>query len=254
MAQFTTSDGHVLAFDDVNPAGREAIVLVHGFTSNRQEGWRRTGWIGVFERKGMRVLALDCRGHGESAKPHDPAAYGRDRMVRDVLELMDACALTRADLLGFSMGAHLALGAALAAPERFKSLILGGVGAMLLEPNPRERPLAEALEADDPETIADPLVRSFRLFADEQGEDRLALAACARGQREVVTPAALAALDLPTLVVAGARDDLAGPAAPLAAAIPGAKSVTIPGCDHFAVIPHALFKAAVMDFLEGWLD
>ena len=56
----------------------------------------------------------------------------------------------------------------------------------------------------------------------------------------------------PTLVVAGARDELAGDPGALADVIPGAKAVTIPACDHFSVISHALFKAAVFDFLEGW--
>lgn len=254
MPSFTTRDGLALTYDDVKPDGREAIVLVHGFTSNRLEGWRRTGWYGALERKGMRVLAFDCRGHGESAKPHDPSAYARDAMAGDITALMDHVGLARADLLGFSMGAHLALSAALATPERFKSLVLGGVGATLLEPNPREIALAEALEAADVESIADPLVRSFRIFADEQGEDRFALAACARAERVRFAAGDLARLAVPTLVVAGARDELAGSPDALAAAIPGAKSVTLPGCDHFAAIPHALFKASVFDFLEGWLD
>jgi pimeloyl-ACP methyl ester carboxylesterase len=52
-------------------------------------------------------------------------------------------------------------------------------------------------------------------------------------------------------VIAGARDALAGDPGELAADIPGAKAVTLPGCDHFSAIPHALFKAAVFDFFDG---
>ena len=48
-----------------------------------------------------------------------------------------------------------------------------------------------------------------------------------------------------------ARDELAGDPQDLAAIVPGAKSVNLPGCDHFSAIPHALFKAAVFDFLDG---
>ena len=57
-----------------------------------------------------------------------------------------------------------------------------------------------------------------------------------------------------TLVVAGARDQLAGTPQGLADAIPGAKAVTLPGCDHFSCIGHPLFKASVFDFFDGWLD
>src|SRR5581483_7914308 len=88
MASFT-SDGVEIAFDDITPAGgaERAIVLIHGFASNRNEGWRRTGWYGAFERRGLRVVALDQRGHGESAKLYDPQAYERERLAADVLNL-----------------------------------------------------------------------------------------------------------------------------------------------------------------------
>ncbi|HYR67908.1 MAG TPA: alpha/beta hydrolase, partial [Reyranella sp.] len=95
---------------------------------------------------------------------------------------------------------------------------------------------------------------SFRHFADEQKEDRLALAACSRGPRSPITRDALAAIRRPTLVIAGARDQLAGPPQGLADAIAGVKAVTIPGCDHFSMIAHGLFKASVFDFFDGWLE
>ena len=53
MAQFT-SGGITLAYDDIGPRGGRPIVLLHGFASNRNEMWRRLGWYGAFERKGMR--------------------------------------------------------------------------------------------------------------------------------------------------------------------------------------------------------
>jgi len=65
---------------------------------------------------------------------------------------------------------------------------------------------------------------------------------------------ALMAIRRPTLVIAGARDQLAGPPQGLADAIAGAKAVTIPGCDHFSMIAHGLFKASVFDFFDGWLE
>ena len=64
----------------------------------------------------------------------------------------------------------------------------------------------------------------------------------------------LGGLKMPVLVVTGARDALAGDPQMLAEAIPGGRAVTVPGCDHFSVIPHALFKASVFDFLDDVMD
>jgi pimeloyl-ACP methyl ester carboxylesterase len=114
--------------------------------------------------------------------------------------------------------------------------------------------LPQALLADDPSTITDPIQRGFRQFAQMQGDDREALAACAHGRGDGVGRDDLRGLDLPVLVVAGAHDELASDPQTLADAIPGAKAVSLPGCDHFSAIPHALFKSAVFDFLEGWED
>lgn len=254
MATFDSS-GLTLAYDDIGaPGGGRPIILVHGFTSNRKENWQRLGWYGAFERRRIRTLALDCRGHGESAKPHDPAAYGRENMASDILALMDHCSIERAHLLGFSMGSRLALAAALNAPLRFSTLTIGGVGEKLFEKRTfAGNPMAEAMEAADPQSITEPMLRSFRQFADDQGEDRLALAALTRAKDEQFTRDELAKLEVPVLVVAGARDELAGDPEPLAKAFPDGRAVTIPGCDHFSAIPHALFKATVFDFLDGTL-
>ena len=65
------------------------MVLVHGFATNRAENWRRLGWLAALEREGYRTVALDQRGHGESDKPHDPAAYARGEMVGDIVALID---------------------------------------------------------------------------------------------------------------------------------------------------------------------
>jgi pimeloyl-ACP methyl ester carboxylesterase len=228
------------------------MILVHGFTSNKTENWLRLGWYGALERKRIRTVALDCRGHGESAKPHDPAAYGRDAMMGDILALMDHLAIERAHLMGFSMGSRLALAAALHAPQRFSTLTLGGIGEKLFEKREFSgNPMAEAMEAADPETIKEPMLKSFRQFADAQGEDRLALAALTRASDKTFSKEELSTLPVPVLVVAGARDELAGDPEPLAKVFPDGRAVRVPGVDHFSVIAHGLYKAAVFDFLDG---
>jgi pimeloyl-ACP methyl ester carboxylesterase len=212
------------------------------------------GWYDAIAGKGLRGFALDCRGHGESAKPHDPAQYDRAAMAKDVFTLMDHAGVERAHLLGFSMGAHIALTAAMADGGRIDHLVVAGVGGRIFEPGREPDAMAKAMEAASPDEIADPMLKSFRHFADEQKEDRLALAACSRAPRSPVSRDALMAIRRPTLVIAGARDQLAGPPQGLADAIPGAKAVVIPGCDHFSMIAHGLFKASVFDFFDGWLE
>jgi pimeloyl-ACP methyl ester carboxylesterase len=251
MAQFQHDD-LTLAYDDIGNG--ECIVLVHGFASNRNENWRRVGWYGAIERKRMRLLALDVRGHGESAKPHDAALYTSQALVGDAVALMDHAGVARAHVIGYSMGARIALATALAHPDRVNHLIIGGIGGALFDPPREGLLLSDAMLADNPDTISEPLLKSFRHFASEQGEDRKALAACAKGLDFHFTRETVSGVRAPTLVVAGARDALAGSPEELAETIPGARAITLPGCDHFSAIPHALFKASVFDFLDGVLD
>lgn len=256
MATFI-SDGLELAYDDIAPEGYErTILLVHGYASNRKEGWRRTGWFGAFERRRFRCIALDQRGHGESAGPHDASAYQREKLADDVLNLMDHLGLNRVDLFGYSMGTRTAMAVALRAPERVSNPILGGIGGKMLEPSSpvSGNPMAEAMLADDPETITEPFLKSFRQFADEQGEDRKALAAFTEARNPPLDVAGFASLPMPVLVVAGDRDTGAGDPEQLARAFAHGHGVTVPGTDHFSAIPHALTKAAVFDFIDGILD
>jgi pimeloyl-ACP methyl ester carboxylesterase len=97
------------------------------------------------------------------------------------------------------------------------------------------------------------MLKSFRQFADEQGEDRLALAALTRNRDAQFTKEELGQLTVPALVVAGSRDELAGDPHALAKEFPDGRAVVLPGCDHFSAIPHALYKATVFDFLDGTL-
>src|SRR3954462_13915349 len=127
----TFTHGHVeIAYLDQG-AG-EPIVLVHGFASNKEVNWVQPGWVSTLTRANRRVLALDNRGHGQSAKLYDPAGYHTDTMAGDVAALIEHLGLQRADVMGYSLGARIAT--VLAARHRcVRALILGGVGIKLLD-------------------------------------------------------------------------------------------------------------------------
>src|SRR5579883_1798680 len=108
----SASDGVTLAFERLAPAqgtDHPVILLVHGFGSSRAQNWKSTGWYGGLTAAGFAIVAMDCRGHGDSGKPHEPAAYGHDRMAQDVVEVMQACSLSQALILGYSMGGFIGL-------------------------------------------------------------------------------------------------------------------------------------------------
>ena len=101
-----------------------ALVLHHGLGGSL-EVWRQLGYAAAL-RDTYKVIMLDARGHGASDKPHDRAAYGLPKCVGDVLAVLEALQLSKAHFLGYSMGGRIGLGLAKYAPERVKSLALGG--------------------------------------------------------------------------------------------------------------------------------
>jgi len=225
------------------------VVLVHGFASDRGQNWRAPGWYATLTGAGYEVIALDCRGHGESGKPHEPDAYG-ERMVDDVVEVMDAAGIERAHVMGYSMGGMLAIGLMMRYPARVQSAVIAGVGETYFRDAPKRRlAIADALAAPDPAAIADPIQKQFRLFAGQAGKDLAALAACMRKSRTVYQPEQLSAWTGRVLVVCGEMDILTGSPAPLAAAFGCGKAVVVPDRDHMSTVGDKVYKQAVLDFL-----
>ena len=250
--QFVTADDGVrLAYE--REAGGSPVLLVHGFGSSRGQNWKSTGWYSTLAEAGFAVVAMDCRGHGESDKPHDPAFYGHDRMARDAMLVLDACGIGTVALCGYSMGGFIALRLTAAHPERVRKLALAGVGAHYLhgprisDPDSRDL-LAEALEMDDPSGLTDKRARMFRAFADQPGKDRLALAACMRAMSPRLSSETLARITQPVLVVCGEKDDIAGAPEPLAAQFPHGQGVSVAGRDHMSAVGERKTRAAVAEF------
>ncbi|HJT42266.1 MAG TPA: alpha/beta hydrolase [Rhizomicrobium sp.] len=251
MPEFAIADdGITLAYEQQGEG--PAIVLVHGFGSSRMQNWKSTGWYGGLTAAGFSIVAMDCRGHGDSGKPHNEKLYGHDRMAQDIVAVMDACALPQARILGYSMGGFIGLRLLAAHPERVVKLAIAGVGETYLQDRitaPQARAsLADALLTADKDNITDPRAKMFRAFADQPGKDRFALAACMRAMSPHLPLETLAQLRRPILVVNGGEDGTAGRPEPLAAMFAQGRAVTVPGRDHMSAVGDKHTRQAVIDF------
>src|SRR4051794_26909918 len=184
--EFFDSAGVRIASIDVAPASGagDPVLLVHGFASNHAVNWLSTMWVKTLTGAGYRVIAPDNRGHGQSDKPYDPAAYTPEVMAEDARRLLDHLAIDRADVMGYSMGARIAACLAIRHPERVRALLIGGLGIHLVEGSGLPPGIADAMEASSLEDLSDPTERMFRAFAEQTRSDLRALAACMRGSRE----------------------------------------------------------------------
>jgi pimeloyl-ACP methyl ester carboxylesterase len=227
----------------------DPIVLVHGFASNKEANWVAPGWIATLVGAGRRTIALDNRGHGASTKLYDPADYGLDKMGGDVIALMDYLKIERADVFGYSMGGRITGHVVSTHPARVRSAIIGGIGIRLTITGGNGEAIAKALEAPSPADVKEPLPLGFRLFAEQTKSDLRALAACMRNSNRTITREAAASIRVPVLVATGTADDIAGSGPELAALIPGAKNLDIPGRDHMRTVGDPVFKQGVLDFL-----
>ena len=149
----------------------DPIVLVHGFASTKNVNWVYPTWVSELKKNGRRVIALDNRGHGDSAKLYDPEAYHIGTMAGDVGALMDHLKIERADIMGYSLGARMTAWLAHRQPQRLRSAIFGGIGSGLIEGGGPGENVAEALEAPSLDEVTDPVGRTFRAFADQTRSD-----------------------------------------------------------------------------------
>ena len=155
-------DGVEIAFFDEGEG--DPVVLVHGFGSNKEVNWAFTSWVSTLNQAGRRVVALDNRGHGKSAKLYDTAAYHSGLMAGDVLALLDHLALPRADVMGYSLGARITAFLALAHPERVRSAVLGGLGINMVDGTGPPEAIARAMLAPNLDAASDPVGHMYPLL------------------------------------------------------------------------------------------
>ena len=253
MASSPTDTRFFDSFDGIRIAWREMgegrpVVLIHGYMSDARTNWIRYGHAAAVADQGFRVIMPDLRGHGESDKPHDPAAYPPDALTRDGQALVDQLGLTDYDLGGYSLGARtvsrmLATGAA---PRR---VILSGMGLEGLTGADRRsgyfRNVFENLgkhERGSPEWMAEGFLRTT---GGDATALRLVIDTFASTPEE-----ALRGVDRPVLVLAGVDDADNGSAADLAEVLPHGRLVEVPG-NHMSAVTKPELGQAIADFLSA---
>lgn len=254
MSRFAADDGVEIFYREWGDGvpGAPPVVLHHGFLVDGAINWELPGVVDALVAGGHRVVAPDARGHGKSGKPHDPARYGEVRMAADLDDLFDELGVESVYLAGYSMGAVVSLVAASTNP-RVARLAVGGVGGGIVSLGGLDRrvldpgALAEALRTSDPASLPAGEPRNFRLAAERFGNDLEALACQAESVHR--NPIDLAAIAVPTLVVAGRDDPLAKSPELLAGAIPGARCQIVDGDHMSAVGPQ--FAALLVEHFSG---
>ncbi|HZV02336.1 MAG TPA: alpha/beta hydrolase [Planctomycetota bacterium] len=247
-----TSDGLHIHYETMGKG--KPIVLVHGWGVSAKRNWVDTGWVKALSPL-RRVITIDCRGHGESDKPHEQARYGYAAMAGDIVRLLDHLGVERADYLGYSMGAFM--GAHLLGHERgrFTAMVLAGIGDETDETKDATF-IAQALRAKDRSRISSALGLGYRLFVEADPRNDLEALAVAALQMwpegyplELGGPD-LAKVDIPVLIVNGSNDHYAESNKKLSDAIHGARAIEIRGADHLSLVDDSRFKDEVSRFLK----
>lgn len=243
---FESFDGERIAWRELGSASGRPLVLIHGYFSNAQINWLKYGHAERIAAKGYRVIMPDLRGHGDSAKPHDRAAYPPDALMRDGLALVAHLGLTDYDLGGYSLGGRTAVRMLVnsATPGR---VALGGMGLpgilhtqgrgeyfrkVLTNLGSFQRGSSEWMtEAFLKTTGGDPvaLLNILETFVDTSREE-------------------LAQIAQPTVVICGEEDDDNGSPQDLADALRDARYVEIPG-NHMSAVVKPELGQAIADFL-----
>jgi pimeloyl-ACP methyl ester carboxylesterase len=235
------------------------VVLIHGFALSAELNWAAPGVLDALAGR-FRVIALDLRGHGESGKPYDPAAYGT-RWVDDVIALLDHLGVPRAHIAGYSLGATLALRLSAQHPDRVISVVLGGggwqppdvppppfLGQWLTELDRAARgevTVSRALYRPDAPAISPAVAAAL------DRNDARALAAALRTLGTLPLPEAeVRAIRLPVRAVVGELDRARAVVDMLATLVPDFASTIIPGADHATAMSDPRLGAAISAFLR----
>src|SRR6185436_4192334 len=241
---------------DVRGSG-PVVVLLTGSNLDRRMWNREAEWLS----KGYTVVRYDLRAHGES----DTATKEFSHLA-DLTELLDTLKIRKATLIGLSAGAFIALDAALDIPDRVERIVLAGPGVSgYTGKNPPSFPpeMFTAIQAKEYRKVSEILLQSpvFAVAPESQAlvrqmvteNERLWTVDRALMKQQPPTVGRLEQVRIPTLVVVGEKDVYQQDHAELIAArVPGARFVRVPGGTHIVNLSSPKeFEAAVSAFLSG---
>lgn len=238
------------------------VVLIHSFGST-SELWTLAGILGEGD---YRTIAIDARGHGESGKPAGADAYGI-AMVDDVVGLLDELDIDAAHIIGYSMGAEIALKLTVEHPEAVLSLTVGGSGWS--GPAEYESYQFVGMSLGDTDSFAawirnmnpEMTDESFGFLVGlleahgirEDGQNTRALADVALGMNGLInlTEEEIAAIDVPVLGIAGELDVERPNIEAMEGVVADFTMVVIDGADHLDAPLNEAFRDAVFTFLAA---
>ena len=229
------------------------LVLQHGF-GDSGEGWRATGYVDALKNE-YRLILVDARGHGKSDKPHDVTAYQMQQRVSDVVAVLDDLDIEKAHYLGYSMGGRIGFGIGRYAPERFHTLMIGGMHPYTGDRKQLDR-RAKRLKDLGTESMVpewEEVSRYLRPGWKERvlANDPEALIASTLEWRDWTgLTSTLHTMNMPCLVYAGERDDMYSGAQTCVKHLPNVRFVTLLGLDHIqAYVRSELTLPHIREFL-----
>lgn len=248
-AHFSSFDGTRLAYH-VEGEGRP-VILLHGLFSSAHMNWIKWGHGARLAASGFGAVMLDFRVHGESAGPREPQAYPPGVLVRDAAALAEHFALEPGgfDLVGFSLGARTAVHAVAHGILEPRRLVVCGMGvAGLAQWERRAAHFKRVIDEFDTIKPGDPAFTA-RTFLKSQGIDRVA-ARLLLDAMEDFDLARLAAVTMPAAVICGAEDEDNGSGEELAALLPDARFIEVPG-NHLNSVTKPELGEAIAGFLAA---
>jgi pimeloyl-ACP methyl ester carboxylesterase len=222
------------------------VLLIHGFASDAERTWGRTGWIAALEEAGRAWQAPDLRGHGGAEKPDDISAYQIPALLDHLLTGVGDGVL---DVVGYSMGGALALELALSRPERVRRLVAGGFGLQ----TPFDVGEAERLLEDVRAGRPAPPEAAGGLWAmtdSAPGDDLVSLAASLLGFATSNRCTDYQRFRGPALLFGGAEDPIVATLPELAGKLSGSKLVMLPRRNHLTALSSGRTRREAIGFLE----
>lgn len=248
-AHFASFDGTRLAYH-VEGEGRP-VILLHGLFSSAHMNWIKWGHGARLAASGFAAVMLDFRVHGDSEAPREPAAFPPGVLVRDAAALAEHFALEPGgfDLVGFSLGARTAIHAVAHGILEPGRLAICGMGvAGLAQWERRAAHFKRVIDEFDTIRPGDPAYTA-RTFLKSQGLDRVA-ARLLLDAMDDFDLARLSEIAMPTAVICGAEDEDNGSGAELAALLPDARFIEIPG-NHLNSVTKPDLGEAIAGFLAA---